>query len=125
LKKQKARQLPGFLLDSNLKQYLKFLVEIAYRARDVDSARDTPLAVFYTLDDARGLAALGTVSRLRRVHFLFAITSFCNLCHGLGVSPSGGCLCTHAQGSDARGFNGAVVCCLHRKVIAWKERDSL
>ncbi len=74
--------LPGFLLTEILERYLKFLVELTGRTRDIDSAGDTAFAVFDALDDARGLATFGTVGRLRRVHYLFAITSFCNLCHG-------------------------------------------
>ena len=67
---------------------LKFLVELAHRTRDIDPARDAALAVLYALDDARWLAAFGTVRGLRRVHYLLAITRFGNFGHCLSVSPS-------------------------------------
>jgi len=98
---------PGFSYVENRKKQLKLLVEVAHGTRDVDAARDTALAVLYALDDARGLAALGTVCRLRRVHDFLAVTCFCDLGHWLGVSPSWGCLCTHLPAAD--GFNGAAL----------------
>ena len=85
---KKPGEMPGLFLAQTLERYLKFLVELAGRTRDIDSARNTAFAVFDALDDARGLATFGTVGRLRRVHYLLAITSLCNLCHGWGVSPS-------------------------------------
>jgi hypothetical protein len=69
--------------------YLKLLVEVARRARDIHSAGNAALAVLYALDDARRLAALRTVGRLRRVHYLLAVTCFCYFCHRSGGSPSG------------------------------------
>jgi hypothetical protein len=65
----------------NFKIRLELLVEIAHRARDVDSAGDAALAVLHALDDARRLAALGTVGRLRRVHYLLTVTCFGNFGH--------------------------------------------
>jgi hypothetical protein len=65
-----------------LKHNLEFLVEVARRARDIDSARDAAFTVLDALDDARGFRALGTVSRLRRVHYFLAIASFGNFGHG-------------------------------------------
>ena len=85
---------------------LKFLVEVARRAGDIDPARNAALSVFYALDDARRLAALGTVGRLRRVHYLLAVTCLCNLGHRSGGSPSGG-VSAHTDNGVARGFNGA------------------
>ena len=120
---KKPGSKPGFLYASNLKRYLKFLVEVAYRARNVDSAGDAALAVLDALDDARRLVALGTVSRLRRVHYLLAVTCFCNLCHLSGASPSRGCLCTHPPGRTAS--TARTYAASHRNLIAWKERDSL
>jgi len=72
-----------------MERRLELLVEIAHRARNVDSAWDAALTVLYALDDARGLFALGTVGRLRRVHFLLAVPCFRYLCHRSGGSPSG------------------------------------
>jgi hypothetical protein len=98
----------GLFTIHNSKFYLKFLVEVARRTRDVDSSRNAPFAIFDTLDDTRGLAALGTVGRLRRVHYLLAVASFRNLCHGLVGSPLG-IVSAHAH-QDGGGFNGAVFC---------------
>ena len=86
---------------------LEFLVELARRTRDIDAARNTSFAILDALDDTRRLAAFGTVGGLRRVHYLLAITCFCNLCHLSGVSPSKKCLCTHPPrrtASTARSF---------------------
>jgi hypothetical protein len=94
---------PGFLFRSRFS--LKLLVEFAGRAGDVDSAGDATLAVFDALDDAGGFVALGTIGGLGGVHYLLAVTCFCDLCHFWGVSPSWGCLCTHGE---IRGFNGAA-----------------
>ncbi len=79
--KSPARR-PGFLF-RNLKCRLKFLKEIAGRTGDIDSAGDAALAVLDALHDARGLAAFGAVRRLRCIHDLLAVASFCNLCHSL------------------------------------------
>jgi hypothetical protein len=98
--------LPGLIIDQTLILRLKFLVEIAHRARDVNSAGNTALTILYALDDARCFAAFGTVGRLRRVHYLLAITCFCNLCHLSGVSPSG-IVSAHIRLAD--GFNVAAV----------------
>jgi len=81
--------MPGLFLCCSLKRLLKLFVEIAHGARNVDAAGDAALAVLYALDDARRLAALGTVGRLRRVHYFLAVTCFCNLGHRWGVSPFG------------------------------------
>ena len=105
--RKKARLAPGFFNSSKLNSNLKFLVEIAGRARDIDTAGDTSLAVFYALNDACGFAAFGTVGRLRRVHYLLAITCFCYFSHWLGGSPSG-VVSAHTR-KKARGFNGAVM----------------
>jgi hypothetical protein len=86
---EKARRAPGFFYPSNFYWNLKFFVEVARGARDIDSAGNAALAVFYALDDARRFAALGTVGRLRRVHFLLAVTCFRYFSHWSGVSPSG------------------------------------
>ncbi len=119
---EKARHRAGLFHIPNFIYYLKFLVEIARRARDVDSARNAALTVFYALDDTRRLAAFGTVGRLRRVHFLLAVTCFCNLGHRSGVSPSW-VVSAHIRRTTsttsaprwfgaADGFNVAVDCCL-------------
>ena len=63
---------------------LKFFVEVAGGARDVDAARNAALAVLHALDDACGFAALGTVGRLRRVHYFLAVTCFGYLGHRVG-----------------------------------------
>jgi hypothetical protein len=102
-----ARHNAGLRETKKLENNLKFLVEIAHRARDVDSAGDAALAVLDALDDTRRLAALGTVSRLRRVHHLLAITSFGNFGHLLGVSPSLGVSLHTSAAAD--GFNVAVI----------------
>ena len=62
---------------------LQLLEELAGRAGDVDSARDAAFAVFYALDDARGLAALGAIGALGGVHDLLAVCGFCDLRHFL------------------------------------------
>ena len=98
--------MPGLFLRCDLKQRLKLLVEIANGTRDVDATRNAAFAVLYALDDARRLAALGTVGRLRRVHYFFAVTCFCNLGHRWGVSPFG-VVSAHTR-KRARGFNVAV-----------------
>jgi hypothetical protein len=84
---RKARRLPGFSCPSELTCRLKFFVEVTRGARDVDASRNTAFAVLHALDDTRRLVALGTVGRLRRVHFLLTVTCFCNLGHRCGVSP--------------------------------------
>src|SRR5215831_11457992 len=81
---KKARRLAGLSLVPIFDFRLKFFVEVTRRTRDIDSARDAALAVLYALDDARRLAALGTVGRLRRVHYLLAVTCFGNLGHWVG-----------------------------------------
>jgi len=68
-----------YLSVQNLK--LQLFAELAGGARDEDSASNAALAIFYTLDDARGLAALGAVGALGRVHYLLAISCFGNFCH--------------------------------------------
>ena len=85
---EKARREAGLFCESKLKQSLELFVEIAHRARDIDSARNAAFTVLDALDDARGFLALGTVRRLRRVHHLLAIASFGNFGHGWGDSPS-------------------------------------
>lgn len=65
---------------------LQLLVEFASRARDENSPRDIALAILHALDNPCGLAALGAVSALGRIHYLLAVGSLGNLCrHG---SPS-------------------------------------
>jgi hypothetical protein len=85
---------------------LKFFVEFAGRARDIDSAGSAALAVLDALDDAGGFRALGAIGGLGRIHYLFAVAGFCNFSHGLGGSPLWVSL--HAS-AGADGFNGAVV----------------
>jgi len=63
----------------NLTFYLQFLVELARRAGNIDPAGHASLAVFHALDDARRLAALGTIRALARVHDLLSVRCFCNL----------------------------------------------
>jgi hypothetical protein len=76
--------MPGFAVRlENLNLHLKFFVEIAGRAGDIDPTGDPTLAILYALDDAGGLAALWTVGGFRRVHYLLAITCFGNFGHGL------------------------------------------
>lgn len=99
--------MPGFSSVLNLKRRLKFLVEVARGARNINSAGNAALAVFYALDDARRLFTLGTVGRFCRVHFLLAVACFCNLGHLSVVLLLGLSLHTFAT---ANGFNGAVVC---------------
>ena len=94
--KRKARPMAGLFVCARAQLGLKFFVEVADRARDVDAAGDAALAVLYALDDARRLAALGTVGRLRRVHYLLAVTCFGNLGHRSGVLLLGVSLHTHA-----------------------------
>ena len=101
---------------------LKFFVEVAGGARDVDAARNAALAVLHALDDACGFAALGTVSRLRRVHYFLAVAGLCNLCHGLFDSPLG-IVSAHAR-HDGGGFNGAVWL-LGSEFGTKRKRDSL
>jgi hypothetical protein len=104
---EKPSQWPGFSAFQLLNNYLELLVEVAHRARDINPAWYAALAVLYALDDARSLAALRTIRRLRRVHYFLAVTGLCDLCHDSGVSPSG-IVSAHTRKSDARGFNGAV-----------------
>ena len=108
-KREKARHMAGLFGDQSLNERLEFFVEVADRAGDVDSAGDAALTVLDALDDTRGLAALRTVGRLRRVHYFFTVTSFCDLSHCLGVSPSWG---VSAHASCAGGFNVAVLALL-------------
>ena len=135
---KKPGNLPGFSRLPKFNLYLEFLVEVARRARDVDAARDTALAVLHALDDARRLAAFRTVGRLRRVHFLLAITCFCNLGHWWDVSPfevvsahtrSGGRLQrrgTQLFGSQSSGATeGAQATELPSKERGQDEQDSL
>src|SRR5579863_8042906 len=84
----KARRKAGLLRRKNFNSNLKLFVEIADRAGDIHSTRNAALAVFDALDDARGLAALGTVGRLRRVHYLLAVACFGNFSHDLGCFSS-------------------------------------
>ena len=95
---------------------LELFVEIASGTRDINSAWNPALAVLHALDDARRLAALGTVGRLRRVHYLLAVTCFRYLGHRSGVSPSG-VVSAHTRKLAARGFNGAVICCLSSQLV--------
>jgi len=97
--------LPGLSFES-LESSSKFLVEFAGGVRDVDAARDTALAVFDALDDARGLAAFGAVGRLGCVHDLLAVTCFCDLGH-LSVFLLLRVVSAHIRSAD--GFNDAVV----------------
>src|ERR1035437_5791281 len=108
----------------NLNHCLKLLGEIAHRARDIHAARNSALAVLYALDDARRLLALGTVGRLRRVHFLLAITSFCDLCHRSGVSPSWG-VSAHTRKTLHAASTSRSSTASASKTIAWRKRDSL
>ena len=62
---------------------LKLLKEIAGGAGDVDTARDTALAIFNAFHNPCRLGALRAVRTLIRVHDLLAVTGFGNLCHGL------------------------------------------
>ena len=83
----------------------EFLEELACRARDVNPARDAAFAVFHPLNNARGLAALGTIRALGGVHDLLAVRCLCdlgaycheespdvsNMCAALRVSPAEEC----------------------------------
>jgi hypothetical protein len=63
---------------------LQLFEELARRARDIDSAGSAALAIFHAFDDARGLAALGTIGALAGVHYFFTVRGFCNFrsyCH--------------------------------------------
>jgi hypothetical protein len=60
---------------------LELLVELAGGAGNKNSTGDAALAIFDALDDACGLAALGTVGALGGVHHLLAICSFGDLGH--------------------------------------------
>jgi len=64
---------------------LKLFVEFATRAGYKNTTGNAALAVLYSLHNARGLAALGTISALRCIHYFLAVCSLCDLCH---VSPS-------------------------------------
>ena len=64
-----------------MRRVLKLLVEVARRAGDENPAGDVALAVFHTLYDAGGLAALGAVGALGRVHYFLTVCSFSNLGH--------------------------------------------
>src|SRR5258708_5833812 len=77
----------GKLIRGNLavEAALQLLVEIARRAGNINSARNPALAIFHALDDARRLAALGTIRALACVHHLLTVRCFCDLranCHG-------------------------------------------
>jgi hypothetical protein len=81
-----TKEKPDVAMDATSGQFylepkLEFFAELAGRARDKDSAGDSPFAVLHPFYDTRGLAALGAVGALGRVHYFFAICSFCNLCH--------------------------------------------
>jgi hypothetical protein len=104
---QKSPAGAGLPIYWYLLERLKFLVEVARRAGDIDSSRYAALAVFHSLDDARRFAAFRAVGGLRRVHCFLAITSFGNFGHGLGVSPLK-IVSAHTRRSITRGFNGAV-----------------
>jgi len=110
--KKKPGLEPGFSCGLNLNRRLKFFVEIAYRARDVDSAGDAALAVFNALDDARRLTALGNSwSTFVVSHYLLAITGLCNLLPWAGCFSFKG-VSLRSRAIFARGFNGAVLCYL-------------
>src|ERR1700722_3786459 len=99
---------PGFFAASDFKFCLKFLVKIAHRAGDIHSAGHAALAVLDALDDARGFAAFRTVGRLRRVHYLLAVTCFGNLGHDFECFSSVGMSLLTWVLNFTRGFNGAV-----------------
>src|ERR1017187_6106959 len=71
---------PGISLARNWKLPLELLVEVARRAGNIDPARYAALAVLHALDDARRLAALGTIRALAGVHHLLTVRRFCDLC---------------------------------------------
>src|SRR5271167_2566912 len=59
----------------------QLLEELTRRTRNIDPAGHAALAVLHPLDDAGGLAALGTVVTLRRVHHLHSISRLGYLDH--------------------------------------------
>src|ERR1700722_3242601 len=68
----------------NQKLSLQLLEKLTSRTGNVDTARNAALAIFHALDDARSLAALGTIRALARVHHFLTVRCFCNLstyCH--------------------------------------------
>src|SRR3977135_1203863 len=64
------------------KSSLQLLEELAGRARNVNPARDAPLAVLNPFHNARSLAALRAIRALGSVHDLLAVCCLCNLSHG-------------------------------------------
>ena len=64
-----------------MNRLLQLLVEFAGRAGNKNPPRDAALAVFHALHDAGGLATLGAVGALGRVHHFFAVGCFGNLGH--------------------------------------------
>src|SRR5271157_1372506 len=119
----KARRRAGLFETPYFNRRLKFFVEVAHRAGDIDSAWNAALAVLHALDDACRLVALGTVGRLRRVHHLLAVPCFCNLGHLAVFLLLGLSLRTSAA---ANGFNGAVIGSPSAaKAFPGRQRDSL
>jgi hypothetical protein len=65
---------------------LQLFAEFAAGAGNENSAGDATLAVFDALHDTRGLAALGTVGALGRVHHFFAVCGFGDFGHVFSFS---------------------------------------
>src|ERR1700761_986852 len=78
--------MPGFSL--RIEICSKLFVEVAGGAGDVYAAGDAALAVLDPLHDAGGLAALGTIGALGRVHYLLAVCCLGDFSHGNSVSSS-------------------------------------
>src|SRR5579884_839232 len=109
--------------------HLQFLVKITSRARNINPARNAPLAVFDALYDAGRFAALRTVRALGRVHYLLAVCCLGDFSHGNSVS-SKNLRCRYVQGpgklaNKARGVRpsgekniGICLFILHQKLAA-------
>lgn len=75
-------KMPARGLASFAKKNLQPFVKLTSRARNKDSAADSPLAVLHPLYDAGLLPALRTIRALGCVHHLLAITCFGDFSHG-------------------------------------------
>ena len=63
---------------------LQLLEKLTCRAGDINPSRYAALSIFHAFDNARCLAALGTISALAGVHNFFTVCRFCNFrsnCH--------------------------------------------
>jgi hypothetical protein len=78
---------------------LEFFEEIARRAGDVHSARNTALTVLDALDDAGGFGALGAIGALVGVHDLLTVAGLGNLRHN-ACSPWYECCGSRARCPD-------------------------